>query len=130
MKLKLKRTQHLESATLGQLTIEGIKTDSIYTLENPNRETDKDSRIPSGVYLCKPFSGNKYKDVYEVTGVPNRTTILLHWGNTEKDTLGCILLGNKIGKIGQEPAILESKKCFERFRSLVGKNEFTLTIED
>lgn len=130
MILKLKRTQHLPTATLGQLTFDDIKTDAIYTLENPKRKTDKDSRIPAGTYTCKPYSGTKYKDVYEVTNVPNRTAILFHWGNTEKDTLGCILLGNKIGKIGSEPAILESKKCFERFRSLVGKNSFTLIIED
>ena len=130
MKLNLKRNSHLDNATLGQLTIEDVVTDAIYTLENPLRETDKDNRIPSGVYQCVPYSGTKYKDVYHVKDVPNRSSILIHWGNTEKDTLGCILLGNKIGKIGDMPAVLESKRCFERFRSLIGKNEFTLVVED
>jgi hypothetical protein len=130
MKLHLKRTQHLPTATLGTLTIDGVKTDAIFTLENPKRATDKDSRIPAGTYNCKPYSGTKYKDVYIVENVPNRTAILFHFGNTEKDTLGCILLGNRIGKIGFEPAVLESKRCFERFRSLIGRNSFTLVIED
>jgi hypothetical protein len=130
MQVKIKRTSHLPTATLGTLTIEGVKTDAIYTLENPKRATDKDSRIPAGVYKCKPYSGARYKDVYIIENVPNRTAILFHFGNTEKDTLGCILLGNRIGKIGSEPAVLESKRCFERFRSLIGKQEFTLTIED
>ncbi len=129
MKLKLKRTHHSKEATLGILTIENIKTDIIYTLENPKRKTDKDSRIPAGTYKCKPYSGTKYKDVYIVLDVPNRSAILLHWGNFEKDTEGCILLGNK-QTTKPQPAVLESKRCFERFRSLIGKNEFTLTIED
>lgn len=130
MKVTIKRTQHLQNATIGIMTLEGFKTDAIYTLENPKRTTELDSRIPAGNYNCKPYSGNKYKDVYIVENVPNRTAILIHWGNTEKDTLGCILIGNKIGKIGTEPAVLESKRCFERFRSLIGKNEFILEIKD
>lgn len=129
MKLHLKRNQHLPNATLGTLTIEDIKTDPIYTLENPKRETDKDSRIPAGTYLCKPFSGTKYKDVYEVTNVKNRSHILIHWGSYEEHTLGCILIGNK-QVTSPKPAVFESKRCFERFRSLIGKNEFTLTIDD
>lgn len=130
MQLKLKRTQHLPNATLGTLTIDGVKTDPIYTLENPKRKTDKDNRIPAGTYKCKPYSGTKYKDVYIVENVPNRSAILFHWGNTSKDTEGCLLLGNRIGKIGSEPAVLDSKQCFARFRSLIGKNEFTLVVED
>lgn len=129
MNVKLKRAQHLPTATLGTLTIEGVKTDPIYTLENPLRKTDKDNRIPVGVYNCKPYSGTKYKDVYIVENVPNRSAILLHWGNFEGDTLGCILLGNK-QVTTPKPAVLDSKMCFQRFRSLIGKQEFTLTIED
>lgn len=129
MTLKLKRTHHLKEATLGTLTIDDVKTDPIYTLENPKRATDKDSRIPAGVYKCKPYSGTKYKDVYIVLDVPNRSAILFHWGNYEKDTEGCILLGNR-RTTSPQPMIMESKKCFERFRSLIGKQEFTLTIED
>lgn len=129
MNVRIKRNSHLKEATLGTLTIEGVKTDPIYTLENPKRATDKDSRIPAGVYKCKPYSGTKYRDVYIVLDVPNRSAILLHWGNFERDTEGCVLLGNKF-TLKPEPAVLESKRCFERFRSLIGKNEFTLTIED
>jgi len=128
--LTLKRTHHLQEATLGQLFIEDVTTDPIYTLENPERETTKDSRIPAGVYQCRPFNGQKYKDVYIVANVPNRSAILLHWGNTEKDTQGCILLGNRLGQLNGEPAVLQSKRCFERFRSVIGKNEFILEIKD
>jgi hypothetical protein len=130
MKVKIKRNEHSVKATIGELKIEDVDHEPIYTLENPERETTIDNRIPAGEYNCKPYSGLKYKDVYIVENVKGREGILFHWGNTEKDTLGCILLGNKIGQIGSEPAILESKKCFERFRKLVGKNNFTLVIEN
>lgn len=141
MTIKLKRTHHLPNATLGTLTIDGIKTDPIYTLENPDRSIDtdgdgdkdvivhKDSRIPAGTYTCRPYSGNKYKDVYEIMNVPNRSAILIHWGNFERDTLGCVLIGNRF-TLKPEPAVLDSKQCFARFRSLIGKNNFTLVIED
>lgn len=130
MNVTLKRTQHLSQATLGELTVGLCNHNPIYTLENPKRDTDKDSCIAAGIYLCKPYSGEHFKDVYIVENVPNRSAILFHWGNTEKDTLGCILLGNKLGTIENEPAVLESRACYERFRSLIGKNEFILTIED
>lgn len=126
----LKRTHHLENATLGQLFVGDINTAPIYTLENPEREAHKDSRIPAGGYRCKPFSGKKYKNVYIVENVPNRSAILLHNGNTEKDTEGCILLGNRVGELNGLPAVLDSKKCFKRFRELIGNAEFTLVIED
>jgi hypothetical protein len=130
MNVTLKRTHHLPEATLGQLFIEDVTTDPIYTLENPLRETNLDNRIPAGTYQCKPYSSAKHPDVYEITNVPNRTAILIHTGNVEKDTQGCILIGNRIGALNGEPAILESKRCFERFRSLIGHREFTLVVED
>lgn len=128
--VKIKRNEHLDKATRGILTIEGINHDPIYTLENPKRDTTKDSRIPSGTYECMPYSGTKYKDVYMVKDVPGRTAILFHWGNKEIHTDGCILVGNKLGTLDGEPAILESKVCFERFRQLIGKENFKLIIED
>ena len=42
-------------------------------------------------------------DLPELFGIPGRSTILIHWGNTAADTDGCILVGhtrqlNFIGK--------------------------------
>ena len=124
----INRFKQDSQATIGMLTISDLCHDPIYTLENPLRETAKDSCIPSGAYLCKPYSGTKYKGVYIVENVPNRSAILFHWGNTEKDTEGCLLLGNKLGQIGTMPAVLESKKCFARFKSIMGDSAFKLEI--
>src|SRR5690606_28834245 len=128
--ITLKRDSHLPEATLGTLKISWSPETTIQTLENPERETSVDSRIPAGTYQCAPYSGIKYKDVYIVKDVPGRTAILFHWGNTEKDTEGCILLGNKKGTLAGQPAVLESKKCFERLRTLLGKEPFTIVVED
>lgn len=133
--VKLTRSTHLSQATIGVLEIldewgEVVVSGRFFTLENPKRETSKDDRIPAGTYQCVPFSGMKYKNVYHVLNVPNRSHILLHWGNTEKDTEGCILLGNRVGEINGQPAVLDSRNCFKRFRELIGDNEFTLVVED
>lgn len=133
-KVTLTRGSHLSQATIGVLEVErpyGISAHApIFTLENPKRETSKDDRIPAGTYQCVPFSGKKYKNVYHVLNVPNRSAILIHWGNTEKDTEGCILLGNRVGEINGLPAVLDSKKCFARFRELIGDEEFMLEVMD
>lgn len=135
--VKLIRGSHLSQATIGVLQIIqperfGISKNHapIFTLENPKRETSKDDRIPAGTYQCVPYSGTKYKNVYWVKDVPNRSAILIHWGNTQADTEGCILLGGRVGELNGQPAVLESKKAFQRFRELIGKNEFTLVVED
>lgn len=128
--VRIKRTEHTDKVTRGTLTVENVQHEPIYTLENPKRATKDDSCIPAGEYTCIPHTGLHYKDVYEVTNVPGRSAILIHNGNTEKDTLGCILIGNKLGAVNNEPAVLESKVCLERFRNLIGKEKFKLIIED
>lgn len=130
MKINIQRIAHLKDATIGHLIIENVAHEPIYTLENPKRETIVDDCIMAGTYQCVPYSSEKHPDVYLVKDVPGRTNILIHTGNTEVDTLGCILLGNRIGHLNGLPAVLDSKNCFERFRQLIDKNEFTLEIED
>lgn len=130
MKVLLQRGWADSRATLGLLTVIGVKHDPFFVLENPKRETKADSRIPAGLYNCIPYSGTHFKDVFKVLDVPGRSDILFHWGNTEKDTLGCLLIGNAAGLLAGEPAILDSKNAFSRFRKLVGAEGFTLDIRD
>lgn len=71
----------------------------------------------------------KYPDTFEVTGVQGRSYILFHSGNVEGHTEGCILLGEKIGKLREDRAILNSGKTFNNFiKELVLQDEFKLTI--
>jgi Family of unknown function (DUF5675) len=126
----LQRAWSDERATIGMLTILDEKHDPFFTLENPKRATSKDSLIPAGEYECEPFSGEKYKNVYQVKNVPGRSAILFHWGNTERETKGCILVGNEAGLIWRDPAVKDSKNAFARFAQIIGDNPFCLIIED
>lgn len=70
-------------------------------------ERNKDLRIPEGIYDLKRHSPSRFENtlrsitkkdddtminVYN-DEVPASRAILIHWGNTDKDTQGCILLG-------------------------------------
>ncbi len=128
--VKLQRAFNDNNVTFGMMDIEGVSHDPIFSLENPLRETNVDSRIPKGSYLCLPFIGVKYKGVYEVCSVPGRTAILIHWGNFEEDTEGCILVGDGAGMLNRRPAVLNSRNCFKRFKELLDSRPFILDIYD
>lgn len=99
-----------------------------FTLEDPdNNNHQGDSCIPFGTYDCIPHDGPKFKNVWEVTNVPNRGAILIHSGNTINDTHGCILVGKKRGFIQDLPAVLESKAALEELREKL-PHTFQLTI--
>jgi hypothetical protein len=114
--------------TLGLLFIDN--SFFCFTLEPPWRENKEDSCIPSGVYNCRRYSSPKFPNTFEVKNVPNRKSILFHSGNLDKDTLGCILLGDGVD-ISNKKMILNSKLAFERFlKKMEGVNEFVLRIEN
>ncbi len=86
------------------------------------------SSIPFGEYYCSQIESPKFGRVYEVKNVPNRTNILIHPGNIASDTTGCLLLGEKFGKIDGEPAVLNSRKTMDMFHSKMGFNDFMLRV--
>ncbi len=116
-------------ATLGMLTVIGEEHAPIFTLENPLRETLLDSRIPDGQYNeCGPHVSPTKGEVYLIKNVPERTDILIHWGNTESDTRGCILLGLLATTEAGIPRVEKSRIACEMFKQLMGDEEFILTI--
>jgi len=125
----LQRAWYDDRATLGMLTIVGAKHDPFFTLENPDRLNKTDSLIPAGEYICSPHSGLKFKDVYILKDVPNRSGILFHWGNTEKDTSGCIILGSGSQMMWRDPAVTSSRDAFIKFSGIIGKQDFILLIK-
>jgi len=73
----------------------------------------------------------KYPDSFEITGVSNRTKILFHAGNTDDDTAGCVLLGETIGKLSGNRALLNSGATFRRFLAeLASDDEAILSITE
>lgn len=72
------------------------------------------SCIPPGeyefVFMPKSSSG-RYRNCYHIKGVPGRSEILIHGGNTVANTRGCILPGKRIGRLAGEMAVLNSKSA-------------------
>jgi hypothetical protein len=127
LKLILTRAPSGEKGTFGVLTFADGRPLCV-TLEEPWRENKrKESCVPTGIYKCAKFSGNRFRDVWELKAVPNRTAILIHQGNTIEDTEGCILVGQSYGEVRGLPAVLNSGITLERLRGLLPA-EFTITI--
>lgn len=107
----------------------------LFTLEPELRANQRNiSAIPAGVYLCQRTIYHRHGfATFEITGVPNRSRILFHPGNTEEDTEGCILVGGSLGALGnsgqRKLAVLSSRVAFQRLMNyLEGEDVFELEI--
>tara|TARA_B110000444_G_scaffold5760_1_gene5326 strand:- start:85 stop:561 length:477 start_codon:yes stop_codon:yes gene_type:complete len=110
MKLKVLRFSSQADCTNGLLFEEsemGMKF-MCYTLEDEHRvlKVKGETRIPAGMYnlkfrneggFNKKYSNrfpNIHKGMLEVCDVPNFQFILIHCGNTDSHTAGCLLVGD------------------------------------
>lgn len=94
------------------------------------------SCIPAGVYQCAMRKSVKHGNCYGVEGVQGRTNIEIHSGNfcgdssqgLKDDVLGCIILGDAIGEIAGQKALLSSKDALTRFEADLEGSAFRLSI--
>lgn len=128
MKLRLVRATEYNDATLGVLCLDARPI--AVTLEDKWRDNERMvSCIPTGHYKVKRHSSPKFGECFKVLDVPDRSEILIHAGNTHKDTHGCILLGLQFGTIGTEAAILSSRAAVANFMTLmIGVDEAELEV--
>lgn len=128
-KLTLKRVSYIPDGTFGVLLDEDIPFALTCEREWLHNQPEI-SCIPIGTYSCKRVVSPKFGDTFEITNVPGRSAILFHSGNTEDDSLGCILVGEQFGDLRGKTAVLSSKAGFSEFlRRLAGKDGFMLTIK-
>jgi len=128
-RIELKRVSASSKVTLGVLVDTDTGLPFMLTLELPDKGNQQSiSCIPKGTYACKPYSSEKYTDVYQVTDVPGRTHILIHAGNTTENTYGCILPGKVFGSISDKPAVFQSGDSLKALKKLIGKEDFELII--
>lgn len=113
MKILVKRTFLGDAYTIGHMYINGVYFCD--TLEDPVRDANKngvfdngekkiagDTAIPYGTYPITVNVSPKFKrELPRLSGVAEFEGVLIHRGNTAKDTAGCILVGeNKVkGKV-------------------------------
>lgn len=123
------RTHKTTTETLGYLFIAG---EWFRTLERPWQDNERNvSCIPSyeydATFLPRSASG-KYTNVYHVTPVAQRSGILIHKGNLVSHTLGCILLGTRVGRLGNQLAVLNSATAMAKLNKLLDGQSFSLEI--
>lgn len=110
MKLLLKRdtASPAKDTTLGQLFVVEDGMDPVFfcfTLEDEMRELGPHGEgkvfgataIPAGTYeVVVTFSPKFKKQLPRLLNVPFFSGILMHSGNTDADTMGCILVGDEV----------------------------------
>lgn len=153
MILKVNRRWKKESYTIGELFVNGVRLCN--TLEDKDRGLNSSmpvgiinqkkiyglTAIPTGTYkvvlsyspkFAKKTWGKKYGGlVPELLNVKGYSAIRLHPGNTDKDSLGCILIGEnkEVGKV------INSTKCYYELMDKYimpawsAKEEITITIK-
>ncbi|EAL6002315.1 hypothetical protein GHZ00_07085 [Campylobacter coli] len=100
-------------------------------------ESGKDLRIPEGNYNLKRHSPSRFENTLRsITKkdddtminvfnekVPFDRHILIHWGNTDKDTKGCILLG--LTKDNNNESVGQSRQACKEFYDLMYKQDLS-----
>lgn len=86
------------------------------------------SCIPTGDYICKIEFSPSHGMCFHILNVPGRSHILIHSGNYNKDTEGCILLGENLLDINNDGLrdVTNSRKTVERLEAIC--DSFILTI--
>lgn len=128
MELRVRRIALKDTYTIGKMYIDGeyfcdVLEDRVRDLENQVKVPNK-TAIPYGTYeITLDVKSTKYSDFNKypwakeyngylprLTNVPLFLGILIHPGNTEHDSSGCLLVGeNKV--VGK---VINSKTTFER----------------
>ena len=131
MRLVLDRIIQTDEATLGRITLGGIHV--CYTLEDQFQETKVpgETRIPDGEYKIilrksSPMTARYnrrfapwHKGMLEIAEVPDFSNILIHLGNTDDDSAGCVLVGDDWNRTQSNPMLLNSVKGYEHFYKIV-----------
>ena len=140
MKLTVKRVTLKPTYTIGKIYIDGVYFCD--TLEDQNRDHNKDgdlndigegkvygdTAIPFGTYKMILSYSPKFKRILpRLLNVPHFEGVLIHRGNTAKDTHGCILVGKntEVGKVTSS-TVWEEKLV--KLLKDSGQKEFTVEI--
>lgn len=146
MELKVERFTSNKYETVGRFFLNGKH--ACYTLEDEHRDIKVmgETRIPSGRYEIKlrTVGGhhNRYAQKYSfhrgmlhLQNVPGFEYILIHVGNTDKDTMGCLLVGSAftthLGRYTVTNSVAAYKLIYPPIAEALIKGEKVwITIED
>jgi len=126
IKATLTRFASLGDRTVGQFRAAG---NLYYSIECPWLDNAVNvSCIPAGHYSVIRTNSPKFgPDMWEITGVPGRSHILIHIANYSRNVQGCIGLG--LGVFADLAGVSNSRTAIEEFYSLTaGQNLFEIQI--
>lgn len=131
MKLWVERYGFGHDSTLGKLydMTEGRPEFVCYTLEDERRKVKvkHETAIPVGIYRIDYHKSSRFKERYakryewhrdgwmlQLQDVPGFEGILIHPGNTDDDTSGCLLPGTKPVFVSGEFEVSGSVKAYKK----------------
>lgn len=129
--LTLTRFLDTGKETLGYLECEDLLF-YLWTLELSWKENERRKSCipcPKNFYLVRNHRSPNHGECFRLDYVKDRLNILIHKGNTIKDTKGCIIVGMSLGNIKGKPAVLQSTEALQLLRSIF-KTDFKLNIID
>lgn len=135
IKALITRKDFSDEGTFGTFEAENFR---VFTGELPWMfNANNVSCISPGRYTCKrTYSPSFRKMMYLVVNVDRRDGIRFHAANYMGSTLkgfksqlyGCIALGEKLGVLGEQRALLVSAPAIRRFEDLMQGQDFHLEI--
>jgi hypothetical protein len=91
-------------------------------------------KIPPGIYTCvrgphRLEGMTEDFETFEVTGVAGHSGLLFHWGNWNRDSDGCILVGEEFDSSPCGEMLTNSRATFDKFMALQdGVDSFQLEV--
>lgn len=119
---------YLPHCTIGRLHIPFQDTQKTFaTIERPWLSNQANiSCIPEGIYDVVPHNGSRFKGVWKLEDVPDRSYILIHAGNYSKDVQGCIAVGQYLSD--DNYMVMNSRHALNELRDLLPP-EFQIVIK-
>lgn len=144
MKLELIRDSSDKQRTLGHINLDTQR--QCYTVEDEYRAVKvmDETRIPEGTYAIKlrtvgrfhekfleKFGAHFHRGMLWLQDVPGFEFILIHTGNTDGDTSGCIIVGEQRLPTGVGASAAAYKALYPKVRDAILRGEATtITITD
>jgi len=133
IRLTLTRYPPLKNRTFGQLANSLTGANYCETLE-PGTDDRRFPRVPVGFYALEPHSSPQswIGETWALVGANvahhatlgvDRFAILIHQGNRDDDTKGCIIPGMRRGVVMGEQGLTHSRTAMELLREKISAHE-------
>lgn len=133
IQLKLKRKKYTDKQVIGNMDVykDNIFVCSFATLEQEwNNNETSNSCIPPDFYKVKHYNSQSHPNSFIIENTEPRTYILIHSGNYNTHTAGCILIGAMHKDINNDKYqdVINSKDSMN-YLNRICENENVISIE-